>query len=36
VPDVTVFKIADGKVVEMSYFTDLLAVMTTIGAVPAT
>ena len=34
VPDVTMFALADGKVTEMRYFTDLLAVMTAIGAVP--
>jgi len=34
VPDVTVYKFANGKVVEKRYFTDLLAVMITIGAVP--
>lgn len=35
VPDVTMFRLRDGKVVESRYFTDLLAVMTAIGAVPA-
>ncbi len=34
VPDVTVYKFANGKVVEKRYFTDLLAVMIAIGAVP--
>ncbi|WP_298969229.1 ester cyclase [uncultured Roseobacter sp.] len=34
VPDVTLFKLADQKVVEMRYFTDLVAVMTAIGALP--
>lgn len=34
VPDVTMFVLADGKVAEMRYFTDLLAVMIAIGAVP--
>ncbi|WP_300056663.1 ester cyclase [uncultured Roseobacter sp.] len=34
VPDVTLFTLANGKVVEMRYFTDLLAVMTAIGAGP--
>lgn len=33
VPDVTIFRLEGGKIVEMRYFTDLLAVMTTIGAV---
>lgn len=33
VPDVTMFRLADGKIVESRYFTDLLAVMTAIGAV---
>lgn len=36
VPDVTMFRLRDGKVVESHYFTDLLAVMTAIGAVPPT
>lgn len=35
VPDVTLFRLTDSKVIEMRYFTDLLAVMTAIGAVPA-
>ncbi len=35
VPDVTMFRLNDGKIVENRYFTDLLAVMTAIGAVPA-
>ncbi|MEM9638536.1 MAG: ester cyclase [Pseudomonadota bacterium] len=35
VPDVTLFRLRDGKVVESRYFTDLLSVMTTIGAVSA-
>ncbi|MEM7487780.1 MAG: ester cyclase [Pseudomonadota bacterium] len=34
VPDVTMFTLADGKVTEMRYFTDLLVIMTAIGAVP--
>lgn len=34
VPDVTLFTLADHKVIEMRYFTDLLAVMTAIGALP--
>ncbi|MFL4470058.1 ester cyclase [Tateyamaria armeniaca] len=33
VPDVTLFRLEDGKIVESRYFTDLLAVMTAIGAV---
>lgn len=33
VPDVTIFRFADGKIREVRYFTDLLAVMTTVGAV---
>ena len=33
VPDVTMFKCADGRVTQMRYFTDLLAVMSAIGAV---
>ena len=32
VPDITLFRFADGKVVEQHYFTDLLAVMSAIGA----
>lgn len=35
VPDVTIFRVEEGQIVEMRYFTDLLAVMTTIGAVSA-
>lgn len=35
VADVTVYKFANGKVVEKRYFTDLLAVMSAIGAVPS-
>ncbi|MEM9797509.1 MAG: ester cyclase [Pseudomonadota bacterium] len=36
VPDVTILRFgADGRILESRYFTDLLAVMTTIGAVPA-
>ena len=35
VPDVTMFRLADGRVTEIRYFTDLLAVMTAIGAAPA-
>ena len=35
VPDVTVFRMQNSKIVEHRYFTDLLAVMTAIGAVPA-
>jgi steroid delta-isomerase-like uncharacterized protein len=31
VPDVTVFRLNNGKIVEVRYFTDLLAVMTMIG-----
>ncbi len=31
VPDITVFRLESGKIVEMKYFTDLLAVMTAIG-----
>jgi steroid delta-isomerase-like uncharacterized protein len=31
VPDVTVFNLNNGKIVEVKYFTDLLAVMTMIG-----
>lgn len=34
VPDVTLFRLQDGKVVESRYFTDLLAVMRAIGAIP--
>lgn len=34
VPDVTMFTLADGRVTEMRYFTDLLAVMSAIGAIP--
>ena len=34
VPDVTMFRLRDGKVVETRYFTDLMAVMTAIGALP--
>ncbi|WP_166486080.1 ester cyclase [Jannaschia sp. CCS1] len=34
VPDVTLFTLADGQVIEMRYFTDLLAVMTAISAPP--
>ncbi|WP_299971039.1 ester cyclase [uncultured Roseobacter sp.] len=33
VPDVTLFRLEDGKIVESRYFTDLLAVMIAIGAV---
>ncbi len=33
VPDVTLFRFDKGGIAEMRYFTDLLAVMTTIGAV---
>ena len=33
VPDVTLFKCEDGRVTDMRYFTDLLAVMSAIGAV---
>ncbi len=33
VPDVTIFRLKEGKIVESRYFTDLLDVMTTIGAV---
>jgi len=33
VPDVTIFRLKEGKIAESRYFTDLLAVMTTIGAV---
>lgn len=33
VPDVTQFRLQGGKIVENRYFTDLLAVMTAIGAV---
>lgn len=36
VPDMTLFTLSQGRVVEMRYFTDLLAVMTTIGAVAET
>ena len=32
VPDITLFRFADGKVIEQHYFTDLLAVMSAIGA----
>jgi predicted ester cyclase len=32
VPDVTIFRLSSGKVLEMRYFTDLLAVMGAIGA----
>ncbi|MFO6466174.1 ester cyclase [Jannaschia sp. KMU-145] len=35
VPDVTLFRLRDEKVIESRYFTDLLAVMTAIGAIPA-
>lgn len=35
VPDVTLFRLAGGKVTEMRYFTDLLTVMRTIGAISA-
>ncbi|MGL4237163.1 ester cyclase [Tabrizicola sp.] len=31
VPDVTVFRLKHGRIVEVRYFTDLLAVMTAIG-----
>ena len=33
VPDVTMFRLENGRIVENRYFTDLLAVMTAIGAV---
>ena len=34
VPDITIFRMHNHKVVENRYFTDLLAVMTAIGAIP--
>jgi predicted ester cyclase len=34
VPDVTMYRFDGGKVVESRYFTDLMAVMTAIGAIP--
>ncbi len=36
VPDVTLFRLEDSKIVESRYFTDLLAVMTAIGAIEMT
>ena len=35
VPDVTLFKLENGKIVEMRYFTDLLTTMTAMGAIPS-
>ncbi|MEM9013152.1 MAG: ester cyclase [Pseudomonadota bacterium] len=35
VPDLTLFRVHDGQIVEQRYFTDLLAVMTAIGALPS-
>ena len=34
VPDVTLFRLEDGKITEMRYFTDLLTTMTAMGAIP--
>ena len=34
VPDVTMFRLEEGLIAESRYFTDLLTVMTAIGAVP--
>lgn len=36
VPDVTILKFHNGQIVEMRYFTDLMAVMNSIGALPVT
>ena len=35
VPDVTLFRLKDGQIVEMRYFTDLLTTMTAMGAIPS-
>ena len=34
VPDVTILTFRDRQIIEMRYFTDLMAVMTSIGALP--
>ena len=34
VPDVTLFRVKDGKITESRYFTDLVMAMTAMGAIP--